>query len=118
MEFDSPGWNGVGVGNALGLAVTSTSVGGGACVGETAVQDVRIARRKMKVRRSGSLIIFFCPALGGVPAADDGGLSSLIGLLKILRHQIRDIGGRIFAEDAEEISSGGTLANELSVVIL
>jgi len=51
MKFESAGWNGVGEGKALGIGVTSTSVGGTVCPEVGRVHEVRISNRKMKVDR-------------------------------------------------------------------
>ena len=45
------GWNGVGVADALGFAVTSTSVGGSACMDTGREQDVKIQRRRNDASR-------------------------------------------------------------------
>jgi hypothetical protein len=50
------GWNGVGVGDALGFAVTSTSGGGGVIQGWAKLQARRIARKKIDVSRRGFFI--------------------------------------------------------------
>jgi hypothetical protein len=46
------GWNGVGVGEALGFGVTSTIGGGAACMAVGNVQERRIQIRKMDASRS------------------------------------------------------------------
>jgi len=56
MKFESAGWNGVGEGKALGIGVTSTSVGGTVCPEVGRVHEVRISKRKMKVDRRGCLM--------------------------------------------------------------
>ena len=128
----------MGVGNAMGFCVTSTSVGGTACLVVGSVQDVRNARKKMKVRRRKSLIrngyviarsdsdeaisecqvgdCFALPARNTVPAV--GASVTSIGLLKILLHQIRNISRRMFTENTEEISRRCTTTCKLCVIIL
>jgi hypothetical protein len=55
-KFESAGWNGVGEGKALGIGVTSTSVGGTVCPEVGRVHEVRRSRSKRRGDRRGCLI--------------------------------------------------------------
>jgi len=55
-KFESAGWKGVGEGKALGIGVTSTSVGGTVCPEVGRVHEVRTSKSRRKVDRRGCLM--------------------------------------------------------------